>query len=377
MESPLLRLDPESAAASAGLRYITDATPGIRRRRSGEGFIYRLPDGAPMGKPHLERIRKLAIPPAWTEVWICPDPRGHLQATGRDAKGRKQHLYHPDYRASRDATKFAYLAAFAQCLPRLRRRVRQHMSLPGLPREKVLALTVYLLEATLIRIGNESYARDNKSFGLTTLRNRHLAIRGAELRFRFTGKSGRAWTLSLQDRRIARIMRACQELPGQDLLQYRDTDGTVQKITSTDVNAYLRELTGADITAKDFRTWAGTVLAARALQALEAVESVTAGKRRQRQMINEVAERLGNTPTVCRKCYIHPVILGCFVDPVAFAEARKTLEKGSGRVPAGLRRAEAMTLHLLKPAAPAAAPAAHRRKPRRSFADTAQLASAA
>ena len=286
--------DPETAARSAGLRYMTDSMPGLRRRRVGKGFTYRTADGGVAPKSAVARIRSLAIPPAWTDVWISPDPLGHLQATGRDAKGRKQHIYHADYRSVRDATKFARLSAFARCLPRLRRQVRRHMALPGLPREKVLALTVYLLEATLIRIGNASYARKNKSFGLTTLRNRHLAIRGSELRFNFTGKSGRAWTLSLQDRRVAKILRACQELPGQDLLQYRDADGTIQKITSTDVNAYLRELTGEYITAKDFRTWAGTVLATESLASLDEVTSPTAGKRLQREMIAGVAQRHAN-----------------------------------------------------------------------------------
>lgn len=339
---------PETAALSAGLRYMSDAQPGIRRRRAGKGFAYLQPNGERPPAAQIERIRRLAIPPAWRDVWISPDPRSHLQATGRDAKGRKQHLYHADYRAQRDANKFAQLPAFARCLPRLRRKIRAHMALPDLPREKILALTAHLLETTLIRIGNESYARDNNSFGLTTLRNRHLAIRGAELRFRFTGKSGRAWTLSLEDRRVARILRACQELPGQDLLQYRDADGTIQKISSTDVNAYLRDLTGAEITAKDFRTWAGTVLAASALSRVEEIASVTAGKRQQRQMVKAVAERLGNTPTICRQCYIHPVILDCFIDAKALNKARRVLAALPGHGPAGLRRAEIATLNLLR-----------------------------
>jgi DNA topoisomerase-1 len=372
--------DPEAAAISAGLHYVSDALPGICRRRAGKGFTYRKPDGGAVSKATLARIRGLAIPPAWTEVWITSDPRGHLQATGRDAKGRKQHLYHADYRSVREATKFARLASFARCLPRIRRRGRRHMTLPGLPRDKVLGLTVHLLEATLIRVGNASYARANKSFGLTTLRDRHLAIRGAELRFSFTGKSGRTWTLSLQDRRVAAILRACQELPGQELLQYRDDNGRVQKITSTDVNAYLRALTGENITAKDFRTWAATVLATQALYSLHALADVaspapgpTPSRPQLRQMLLAVARRLGNTPSICRQCYIHPAVLACFTEPAAFAASRQAMNRPAEKTN-GLRRAENQALALLSMKLPAAPPRSACRPTLRNSRGTARVA---
>lgn len=311
--------DPGAAAAEAGLRYLPDTVPGITRRKRGHGFSYWLPSGRRLRDARtLEWIRKLAIPPAWTDVWISPDPNGHLSATGRDAKGRKQYRYNPEFVAVRDAAKYEHVLAFAHALPRLRRRVRQDMKKAGLPREKVLATIVYLLERTLSRVGNEDYTKENNSYGLTTLRNRHVRVRGIELQFLFTGKAGKTWRLSLKDRRVAKVVRACQELPGQHLFEYRDKDGAVLHVGSSDVNAYLHETTGSDITAKDFRTWSGTVEAAMALAALGSEKPT---KKHVREAIAQAADRLGNTITVCRKCYVHPEVLkayeeGQFVLPV-------------------------------------------------------------
>ncbi|KQT89995.1 DNA topoisomerase I [Methylobacterium sp. Leaf469] len=307
--------DPRDAAEEAGLAYVDESTPGLTRRRSGTGFAYRDPKGAPVRDAKtLARIRALAIPPAYTDVWICARANGHIQATGRDAKGRKQYRYHADFRAARDQTKFEHIMTFADVLPGLRARVDADMGKAGLPREKVLATVVHLLETTLIRVGNDDYARTNKSFGLTTLRDRHATIAGAKLTFRFKGKSGRTWDLGVKDRRVARIVKACQDLPGQELFQYRDADGAIRDVTSADVNAYLREITGQPVTAKDFRTWAGTVLAALALQEFEAFDSQAAAKKNLRTAIESVASRLGNTPTICRKCYIHPQVLDGYLE---------------------------------------------------------------
>jgi DNA topoisomerase-1 len=307
-------VDAHEGAELAGLRYVSDERPGIRRRKVGKGFAYLRPGGAKLTEPAaLARIRSLAIPPAWSDVWICPSPDGHIQATGRDARGRKQYRYHAAFRQMRESVKFEHLIAFADVLPMIRARVAEDMARRGMVREKILATVVYLLEATLIRIGNDDYARQNNSYGLTTLKNRHVAVNGAEVRFRFTGKSGKQWSLALRDRRVARIIRACQELPGQDLLQYLAEDGELRAISSGDVNAYLREITGKDITAKDFRTWAGTVLAALALSELAIFKSVAEAKRHLRAAVVRVAARLGNTPTICRKCYIHPEVLAAYL----------------------------------------------------------------
>lgn len=306
--------DGRQDAASAGLRYVSDDRPGIRRRRSGKGFGYVQPDGHRLSdRAAVKRIRALAIPPAWQEVWICPFADGHLQATGRDARGRKQYRYHPAFREVRETSKYEHLVAFADSLPALRTTVRRHMALRGLPREKVLATVVYLLDATLIRIGNDDYARQNKSYGLTTLRNRHVDVEGAEVRFRFVGKSGKPWFAKIRNRRVAKIIRACQELPGQELLQYLDDGGVPRDVTSSDVNAYLRETAGADITAKDFRTWAGTVLCAVALAEMERFTSATQAKRNMRSAVAHVAMRLGNTPAICRKCYVHPAVVDAYL----------------------------------------------------------------
>jgi len=308
-------VDPQDAAESAGLRYVSDERPGIRRKKVGTGFSYIRPDGSRLVEPDaLKRIRALAIPPAWTDVWICPFPSGHIQATGRDAKGREQYRYHPRFREVRESTKYEHVVAFADALSSIRQTVREHMALRGLLREKVLATVVHLLETTLIRVGNDDYARQNNSYGLTTLKNRHVAVEKNEVRFRFTGKSGKQWSLRVRDRRVAKIIRACQELPGQELLQYLDEQGNCRDVTSTDVNKYLNEITGKDITAKDFRTWAGTVLAAMALSELESFDSAAQAKRNLRSAIEKVSAQLGNTPTIYRKCYIHPEVLNCYLD---------------------------------------------------------------
>jgi DNA topoisomerase-1 len=341
-------VDPEEAARSAGLRYVSDEQPGISRQSRGEGWAYRKPDGTAVSdEAVLERIRKLAIPPAWTDVWICTSANGHLQATGRDARGRKQYRYHPRFREVREETKYEHMMAFARALPELRRAIAAHMALRGLPREKVLATVVHLLETTLIRVGNDDYARENRSYGLTTLRNRHVAVEGAQLRFEFKGKSGKTWRLQLKDRRVAKVVRACQELPGQRLFQYTDEDGTPREVTSSDVNAYLREISGRDITAKDFRTWAGTVMAALALQEVERVETQAALKRNVRAAIEQVAARLGNTPTICRKCYVHPEVLQAYAEGQLLLEIRQKVQEDLDEDGA-LRPEEAAVLTLLQ-----------------------------
>jgi DNA topoisomerase-1 len=300
-------------AGAAGLRYANDGRPGIRRRRSGGGFRYLKPGGKPLRDPGaIRRIRSLAIPPAYTDVWISPDPRGHVQATGRDARGRKQYRYHPRWREVRDATKFDRMGEFSRALPRIRRRLRRDLARAGLPREKVLATIVRLLEDTCIRVGNEEYAQTNGSYGLTTLRDGHVAIAGSEIRFEFRGKSGKRHRCRLRDRRLAKIVRRCQEIPGQELFQYRDDDGARQSVSSGDVNAYLREISGGDFTAKDFRTWAGTLRATDALLAAGPVEGAAAKKRAILAAIDAVAAELNNTRAVCRKYYVHPRVLDAF-----------------------------------------------------------------
>jgi DNA topoisomerase I len=336
-------IDPKDAAESAGLRYVSDASPGIRRKRSGRGFTYVRADGTRLIDPSaLKRVRALAIPPAWAEVWICPHPDGHIQGTGRDARGRKQYRYHSLFREMRESNKYERVVAFADALPTIRSKVREHMALRGLPREKVLATVVHLLDTTLIRVGNDDYAKENKSYGLTTLKNRHAMVDGAEVRFRFTGKSGKQWSVRVKDRRVAKIIKACQELPGQELLQYLDEEGSQQDVTSGDVNAYLREITRENITAKDFRTWAGSVLTAMALHELQSTASGTPTKRNLRAAIAGVAARLGNTPTICRKCYVHPEIIN------AYLEGSLALEVKAGGQPDQLQPEEAAVLVLLR-----------------------------
>jgi DNA topoisomerase I len=275
----------------------------------------------------LRRIKSLAIPPAWTDVWICPSADGHIQATGRDAKGRKQYRYHGRFREVRESTKYEHVVEFAEALPAIRATVREHMALRGLPREKVLATVVHLLETTLIRVGNDDYAKQNSSYGLTTLKRRHVAVDGNEVRFRFTGKSGKQWSLRVRDRRIAKIIRACQDLPGQELLQYLDDEGKPQDVTWSDVNAaYLKEITGKDITAKDIRTWAGTVLAAMALNEVKSFDTAAQAKRNLRTAIENVAARLGNMATICRKCYVHPEVLTSYLDGNLVLEIKSAVE---------------------------------------------------
>lgn len=304
---------PERSARAAGLRYVHDARPGLRRRRAGGVFRYLDADDSPVSdEATLRRIRRLAIPPAWQDVWICPREDGHLQATGRDARGRKQYRYHPRWREVRDETKYGRLVAFAKALPAIRRRVSRDLARPGLPREKVLAALVRLLETSYIRVGNAEYARENASFGLTTLRERQLQVRGAQLEFRFRGKSGVQHEIMLSDPRLARIMRRVQDLPGEELFHYIDADGAVRSVESSDVNDYLKAAAGEAFTSKDFRTWAGTRLCAQALRHCGAPGSVAQGRRVVTQAIEAVARKLGNTRTVCRKCYVHPAIIGAY-----------------------------------------------------------------
>jgi DNA topoisomerase I len=307
-------VDPVDSARAAGLRYVSDDSPGIRREMGTLGWVFHAPDGAVLSDEEtLARIRKLAIPPAWTDVWICPSPKGHLQATGRDAKGRKQYRYHARWREVRDETKYDRMIAFGESLPKIRARTDRDLALPGLPREKVLATVVQLLEKTLIRVGNDEYARQNKSFGLTTMRDRHVAVNGSTVRFEFRGKSGKAHAIDVRNRKLAAIVKRCRDLPGYELFQYIDENGDRQVIDSSDVNQYLREITGEDFTAKDFRTWSGTVLAARALRELPS-ETATEAKKNLVQAIEAVAGLLGNTKSVCRKCYIHPAIIDSYLD---------------------------------------------------------------
>jgi DNA topoisomerase-1 len=334
-------------AEDAGLRYVNDGDPGIARKQAGRRFVYVLPSGGRVSDtPTKARIKRLAIPPAWTDVWICPTATGHIQATGRDARGRKQYRYHPEWQKSRDETKYNKMLAFARVLPRLRKRLRQHMRRKRLDREKVLATIVMLLELTLIRVGNKEYARTNGSFGLTTLQDRHVTFSKSETRFKFRGKTGKVWRLAVSDRRIARIVRDCQDLPGQHLFQYEDADG-LHAVTSEDVNAYIREIAGDDISAKDFRTWAGTVLAAIALSEYEAVDSEAAAKRNVRRAIETVASRLGNTPTICRKCYVHPEVLQSYFDGQLAQVMKSKIEKELTQRLGELSAAEAATLALL------------------------------
>jgi len=306
---------PAESAAAAGLRYVTDRMPGIMRKRAGKGFVYIGPDGSPIRDiAEIKRIRALAIPPAWTSVWICPRSNGHLQATGRDARGRKQYRYHNKWREVRDESEYTRLISFGDALPLIRKRVESDLASPGLPRDKVLGTVVQLLEKALIRIGNAQYARENGSFGLTTLRDKHVNVDGSTIRFQFIGKSGKKHSIDVNDRRLARIVKRCQDIPGYELFRYEDENKTYQAIGSSDVNDYLREITGLEFSAKDFRTWAGTVLTAKALSLLGPVTSERKAKRKINQAVCAVSELLGNTPSVCRKCYIHPEIINAYRD---------------------------------------------------------------
>ena len=322
--NPIPNADPPAAAKAAGLRYVNDSRPGISRK-DGKFFDAA---GAPVtDEATLARIKALVIPPAWTDVWICPQANGHLQATGRDAKGRKQYRYHAKWRTVRDDVKYERMLNFGKALPAIRAEVDRALKLPGLPREKVLATIVYLLEATMMRIGNEEYARTNKSFGLTTLHNRHVKVEGSDIAFHFRGKSGVFHDIELHDRRLAKIIARTRELPGQELFQYIDKDGARHSVDSSDVNDYLRTITGEEYTAKDFRTWSGTVLAALALQEFEQFDSETQAKKNIVRAIESVAAKLGNTPSICRKCYVHPAVLEAYLEGSVLAALRTTSEK--------------------------------------------------
>jgi len=304
----------DAPAPTAGLRHSSDDRPGITRRRAGRGFTYRDADGVRVGDPEtLARIKRIAIPPAWTDVWICPAPNGHLQATGRDARGRKQYRYHARYRARRDTAKFERLIAFARALPAIREQVDRDLARPGLPREKVLAAVVRLLELTLIRVGNDEYARLNRSFGLTTLQDRHAVVDGSAIRFRFRGKSGKQQEVGLRDRRLATVVRRCRDLPGRELFQYVDADGEPRDVASDDVNEYLGAI-APGFTAKDFRTWAGTVLAYRALRALGKGATDREKQRNVAEAVQAAADNLGNTPAVARQAYVHPAVVDAYLD---------------------------------------------------------------
>lgn len=341
--------DPADSARQAGLRYVNDNRPGITRKRAGQGFRYVAPDGAPVRDARTrERIDRLAIPPAWTNVWICPDPRGHLQATGRDARGRKQYRYHPRWREVRDATKYERMLAFGDALPQIRAQVEEDMRLPPLDRRRVLATVVRLLESTLIRVGNEEYARENRSYGLTTMRNRHVEVDGNEVQFHFTGKSGVRHHVGLKDRRVATVIRRMRDLPGQHLFEYVAEDGEIRTVDSDDVNAYLREITGQEFTAKDFRTWAGTVLAATMLEEFEQVDSDAQAKRNIVRAIESVSHRLGNTPAVCRSCYVHPEVIGAYLAGTTIRNVRSMVEEELCERLHDLQPEEAAVLALLR-----------------------------
>ncbi len=349
LHGPVPNTDPPAAAKAAGLRYVHDDRPGIRREAAGDGFRYLDAKGEPVeDEATLKRIKSLAIPPAWTDVWICPQANGHLQATGRDARGRKQYRYHPKWREVRDEVKYERMIKFGKALPQIRKEVDRALSLPGLPREKVLATIVYLLEATMMRIGNDEYARENKSYGLTTLRNRHVKIDGSEVEFRFRGKSGVYHDVKVHDRRLARIIQRTRDLPGQDLFQYLDDEGETHTVGSSDVNDYLRTITGEDYTAKDFRTWSGTVLAAMALQEFEAVDSDAQARKNVVRAIESVAERLGNTPSVCRKCYVHPAVLDAYLDGTMLEGLRARAEESLVEDLKDLQPEEAAVLAMLE-----------------------------
>ncbi|MEO7276283.1 MAG: DNA topoisomerase IB [Vicinamibacterales bacterium] len=339
---------PVESARSAGLRYLSDTGPGITRRQAKAGFTYLNPAGRVLRDvDDLQRITALVIPPAWTNVWISPDPRGHLQATGRDARGRKQYRYHPHWREVRDETKYYRLIGFAQALPAVRARTASDLRKAGLPKQKVLAAVVQLLEKTLIRVGNDEYARQNQSFGLTTLRDGHVEVTGGKVTFAFRGKSGVEHEVDLDDRRLARVVKACRDLPGQELFQFVDENGRRQTIESFDVNEYLREVAGEDFTSKDFRTWAGTVLAAQLLRDFEGFDSEAQAKRNIIRAIESVAKRLGNTKAVCRKCYIHPAVLDSYMDGSLLATVAQRARRVAQAADA-LSPGEAAVLGLLQ-----------------------------
>jgi DNA topoisomerase I len=341
--------DPLVSARAGGLRHVSDEKPGIKREGSPKHFRYRDAGGKIVRDSEtLRRIKSLVIPPAWTDVWICPDANGHLQATGRDDRGRKQSRYHPRWREVRDETKYARMIAFARTLPKIRRRITKDMTLRDMPRNKVLATVVRLLEVSLIRVGNDEYARDNDSFGLTTMHNKHVAVRGSNLRFHFRGKAGKWHEVDIHDRRIAKVVARCQDLPGQELFQFVDDDGGRHDVRSEDVNDYLREISSQDFTAKDFRTWAGTVLAATALREFEKFATRAQAKKNVVAAIEAVAAKLGNTPAVCKKCYIHPHVLDFYLDGTLVETLKQRTENALSKSLRGLPAEEAAVLGLLQ-----------------------------
>ncbi|MDB5359220.1 MAG: topoisomerase [Rhodospirillales bacterium] len=346
----------EIVALTVKLLYVSDATPGISRHRAGRGWYYRDPDGAIIRDPaRLARIRALAVPPAYRDVWICPDPNGHIQASGRDARGRKQYRYHPAWRNFRDAAKYERVASFIRALPRLRRRVAADLAKHGLPRDKVLATIVRLMETTFIRIGNPEYARQNKSFGLTTLRNRHARIDGNKVELSFQAKSGIKWHVVVRNRQLVSLVRRLRDLPGQELFQYLDETGQRHAVGSADVNEYLRQASDEEITAKDFRTWAGTYLSVMALAAQPVDDSDAARKRTMLQAIGQVSAALGNTPAICRKCYIHPTVLDGHMTGTLAPRYRALVARFTARPQEGLSAEESAVMALLEEAAPSPA----------------------
>ncbi|HEX4630739.1 MAG TPA: DNA topoisomerase IB [Chthoniobacterales bacterium] len=341
--------DPVEVAEEAGLRYVNDEQPGYTRKAKGDDFDYFDTEGKRIrDETRLLRIKRLAIPPAYKHVWICPSANGHIQATARDARGRKQYRYHERWRAVRDENKYDRMLVFGKALPKIRRRVNRDLRRRGLPREKVLATVVQLLERTFIRVGNEEYAKENKSFGLTTLRNRHVDVTATKLKFSFRGKSGKDHEVDVTDRRLAKIIRQLQDLPGQEVFQYLNENEERRKVTSEDVNEYLREITGEEFTAKDFRTWAGTVLAAMALNAQEAFENKSQAKKNVKDAISAVAKILGNTPAVCRKCYVHPAVLETYLDGAMIEGLKQKTEETLERKLGDLRSEEAAVMSFLQ-----------------------------
>ena len=359
-------------ARKVGLRYVTDAKPGLSRRIVNGRFSYRDAAGrAVKDKETLSRIKSLVIPPAWSDVLICPDPNGHIQVTARDARGRKQYRYHPLWRKARDENKYDHMVSFGKALPSIRRQVEKDLALPDLPREKILATIVRLLETTMMRVGNEEYARSNGSFGLTTLRDKHVRIEGARLQFQFRGKSGVQHFVELSDRRLARIVSRCRDLPGYELFQYVDGDGNCRSVDSEDVNDYLRTISGQDYTAKDFRTWAGTLLAALALREFEKFDTNAQAKKNMVKAIESVAAKLGNTPAICRRCYIHPVILESYLEGSMLEGLRHRAEKQLTEDIQHLMPEEAAVLTMLQQRLQRVKPARQQRRrhssvPRRS-----------
>ncbi len=340
--------DPEDTAEEAGLRYVSDDRPGYTRKKKGKGFEYFDTSGKRItDEKRILRINRLAVPPAYADVWICPHANGHLQATGIDARGRKQYRYHEKWREARDETKYERMVVFGAALGKIRKRVEADLALPGLPKEKVLATIVSIMERTFIRVGNDEYARTNKSYGLTTMRRKHVSVRGGKVTFNFRGKSGVEHNVQVADRRLGRIVKKVQDLPGQEIFGYVNGDGEVRDINSQDVNDYLREITGEDFTAKDFRTWAGTVLAAVALNAVDPAETQKEAKANIKNAIAAVAKILGNTPTVCRKCYVHPAVLETYLSGEMIAGLRRKTEETLANNLQDLRTVEAAVMSFL------------------------------